>query len=265
MVNTLEKLFICLSIFLLSLFRSTDVFAISNTVFATQDQIDNLSKQVEELKSGNYQTILNNYQLVSDKLNRYTDSLTLIASIFGVIIAIFTVFVGVNFYVTKKDFSEKLREINNYVLLAKQNAYLVAKLKDKTRNESKKVPLIVKDLQKIKQEMNQLLNKANKSKTKNFKEIENTVARIQETESKLSERLFNTVSNIQNMNSQASVIAGTIPTQSQYLDTRYINTTGKLFTVFDQCSKCGKTIEVDPNPNIVRLGPPLCKECQQKG
>ncbi|MBU2577434.1 hypothetical protein KKA69_01225 [Patescibacteria group bacterium] len=239
------------------------------------DQLNSLKNEVQELRNESYQAVLNNYQIVADKLNYYINSLTLIAGIFGVIIAMFTAFVGINFYFTKKEFAEKLKEINNYVVLAKQNASSVKKLTDETKRQTKIIPTILKDFEKNRNEMIQLLARIKKTKTKKVKEFDDALTRIQETESKLSHKLLNTVSNIQSMSSRASIISGSATSQpninSPYggiTPAGYISYSGSMFAN-KKCSNCGKQINLLDEPSdygsgSLRVGPPLCSDCKGK-
>jgi len=238
------------------------------------EEFSSLKSEVEKLRSENYQRVLESSQKTIDKINQYTDRLTLLATVFGFFLTGFGIFFGINFYFAKKEFTEQLKEIKAYVASARQNAKLVKGFADEAKRQTESLPQTIKDFQKNRKEMVQLLAKAKKTKARKVKEFDEALTRIQEKESKLSQKLLQTMSNIQSASSQASAISGSAILPSSYVGTARGTSSypGSLLDEYGiepkKCSKCGK--EMSPldsllaYPYELETGENICSECKRK-
>ncbi len=295
----IKFLFIFTIVFLLFLLPAKKVLGV-NTPTSSEptiqqaafvEQLNELEKEIEQLRGENYQSVVQDSQKTVDKIDQYINRITNFATIFGVILTIFglfltvvTIFFSLNFISAKKEFTEQLKEIKNYVASAKKGAELVNRLCEGARKETKIVPQIIKDFQKNRLEMVQLLTKVKKTKTKKVKEFDDALTRIQEKETELSQKLLQAVNKIQAMNSQANIISGASVSSSYNLGTAKRRswdlgtvpgeyTTETIPFENDKCSKCGKIISpfetlsgTIENPQFVSiLGDNLCPECKKKG
>lgn len=243
----------------------------------TNEQFNNLKSDVEKLRDENYQNVLETSQRTIDKVNQYSDRLTFLATVLGLFLTGFGVFFGINFYFTKREFSEQLNEIKVYVDIAKQNANLVKKLAEETNKQSAIIFQGVKDYQKNKKEMSELLDKAKRTKTMKVKEIDDALTRIQEKESELNQRMLQAVNNIQSMSSQASIISGSVSFPSAYnlgtiksvspypssIINDYIAKPEPISFPAEKCSRCGNPISLSEG-YVPLSGEKLCPACKIK-
>jgi uncharacterized membrane-anchored protein YhcB (DUF1043 family) len=289
-------IFTLLAFFFLWLSLPITLLAVDSTLSAqpspqvvTYEDFSGLKGEVQKLRSENYQSVLRSSQGTIDKINQYTDSLTFVAAIFGIVIGICTAILGINFYFTKKDFADRLKEIKIYVQtakesvrLARENANLVEEMAKKAKKESNKISKLIEELKsKI-----ETVKKVEKSK----KSIEDKKAEIEELKQEIKGIIQNynqSVGNLQTLNSQATILSGQ-PNLSQYpysvdhnkgvaslgvdrsID-KYITTPAEVLGI-EKCSECGKTINslddlsgvVDNSQFVSNLGEKLCSDCKVK-
>jgi len=280
-----RKIFLVL-LFLFSflVFSSKVSFGINSTLpiqsvpqNITNEQFNNLKSDVEKLRDENYRNVLETSQRTIDKVNQYSDRLTSLATVLGIFLTGLGIFFGINFYFAKREFSEQLNEIKVYVDIAKQNANLVKKLAEEAKKQSVIIFQGVKDYQKNKKDMSELLSKAKRTKTMKVKEIDEALTRIQEKESELNQRMLQAVNNIQSMSSQASIISGSASLSpslnlnatkgvSSYpgsIINDYIAKPEPISFPNEKCSRCGNPISFSEG-YVPLSGEKLCPACKMK-
>lgn len=287
----IKILFVSIIVFLLFLLpakKSLGVDIPSNDKPTTQqtfsvEQLNNIKDEVEKLRNENYQSVLQSSQNTINKINQYTDSLTLVATIFGVAIGVSTAILGMHFYFTKKDFTDRLKEIKTYVKvakasvsLAKENAKSVEEIVKKAKKESNKISKLREELEnKI-----EIFNKVEKSK----KSIKEKKAEIEELKQEIKDIIQNynqSVGNLQTLNSQATVLSGSANLQYPYninpaagvvSPSGFIDQYTTIPETFgiEKCSKCGKPLSLDElyldsqEPGVAISPERLCSDCIRK-
>lgn len=247
-----------------------------NLQSVTNEQFNNLKSDVGKLRDENYQNVIETSQKTIDKVNQYSNLLTSLATVLGIFLTGLGIFFGINFYFAKREFSEQLNEIKVYVDIAKQNANLVKKLAEESKEQSLIIFQGVKDYQKNKKDMSELLSKAKRTKTIKVKEIDEALTRIQEKESELNQRMLQAVNNIQSMSSQASIISGSasispslnlntpkgVSSYSGSIINDYIAKPEPISFPNEKCSRCGNPISFSEG-YVPLFGEKLCPACKE--
>lgn len=229
-INIKTNKFIFLLLLYVSLFFPTKALASTPTPLSTptnpsiEKEINGINSKIEKLRKENYEIILQNAEDTVKKSNQLVNIVGLVATLFGGAFTFFAIFFGLNFELTRKEFSkqlddskDKLNEMKKWVKVTREQAEKVKGIVKSAAQEKEKVEQYTEKINEIVLAFEKL-PKSPKSKA-DLKEIITDLISVVKKQQKSLEKL-------QSLYSQATTLSGTASLASGYNQPGTVNFQG---------------------------------------